>query len=149
MATTSSLQPTTPAALAKGSPTEDGRESQAKSVTDNTSSVAMEQVPFRDEWVKLNVGGTIFLTTKTTLCREKDGFLARLCQNDQDLPSLKVNRLYSLSITPGSHYDTRGHVSRRKQGLSIPSRQPTSTELSLRSIVKRRNVTMYILPGVL
>ena len=44
----------------------------------------------RDDWVRLNVGGTVFLTTKTTLCREKGGFLARLCQDDPDLPSLKV-----------------------------------------------------------
>lgn len=43
-----------------------------------------------DEWVKLNIGGTVFLTTKTTLCKEKDSFLARLCQNDPDLPSLQV-----------------------------------------------------------
>lgn len=44
----------------------------------------------RDEWVKLNIGGTVFLTTKTTLCREKQSFLCRLCQDDPDLPSLKV-----------------------------------------------------------
>ena len=44
----------------------------------------------RDEWVRLNIGGTIFLTTKTTLCKEKGSFLARLCQDDPDLPSLKV-----------------------------------------------------------
>lgn len=43
-----------------------------------------------DEWVKLNIGGTVFLTTKTTLCKEKDSFLARLCQKDPDLPSLQV-----------------------------------------------------------
>lgn len=47
------------------------------------------------EWVKLNVGGTIFLTTKTTLCKEKDSFLSRLCQNDPDLASLQV-RCYIL-----------------------------------------------------
>ncbi|KAL5493130.1 hypothetical protein EMCRGX_G014261 [Ephydatia muelleri] len=41
------------------------------------------------DWVKLNVGGIIFMTTVTTLCKEKDGFLARLCKGDTDLPSLK------------------------------------------------------------
>jgi len=38
-------------------------------------------------WVKLNVGGTIFLTTKTTLMKEPESFLARLVREDPDLPS--------------------------------------------------------------
>ena len=54
------------------------------------NSPGSANVRSRDEWVRLNVGGTVFLTTKTTLCREKGGFLARLCQDDPDLPSLKV-----------------------------------------------------------
>lgn len=52
-----------------------------------------ERLSSRDEWVKLNIGGTTFLTTKTTLCKQKDSFLARLCQDDPDLPSLKVSSL--------------------------------------------------------
>ena len=43
-----------------------------------------------DDWVKLNIGGTVYQTTKTTLCREPDSFLCRLVKDDQDLPSLKV-----------------------------------------------------------
>ncbi|CAI8043576.1 BTB/POZ domain-containing protein KCTD5 [Geodia barretti] len=54
-----------------------------------SNSPGAANVGSRDEWVRLNVGGTVFLTTKTTLCREKSGFLARLCQDDPDLPSLK------------------------------------------------------------
>ena len=50
-----------------------------------------ERISSRDEWVKLNIGGQVFLTTKTTLCKEKGSFLARLCQGDPDLPSLKVS----------------------------------------------------------
>ena len=57
-----------------------------------SNSPGAANVGSRDEWVRLNVGGTVFLTTKTTLCREKSGFLARLCQDDPDLPSLKVRR---------------------------------------------------------
>ncbi len=86
-----SIQTAAPTALIKDSPAEDGCKSRVQSVTDNMGAFSMEQVRFRDEWVKLNVGGTIFLTTKTTLCKEKDGFLARLCQNDRDLPSVKVD----------------------------------------------------------
>ncbi|XP_053112435.1 BTB/POZ domain-containing protein KCTD17 isoform X2 [Hemicordylus capensis] len=37
----------------------------------------------RGKWVRLNVGGTIFLTTKQTLCREQKSFLCRLCQGEE------------------------------------------------------------------
>lgn len=42
-------------------------------------------------WIRLNVGGTVFQTTRQTLCRETNSFLARLCQEDDDLPSEKDN----------------------------------------------------------
>ncbi|XP_058529142.1 BTB/POZ domain-containing protein KCTD17 isoform X1 [Ochotona princeps] len=35
------------------------------------------------KWVRLNVGGTVFLTTRQTLCREQKSFLSRLCQGDE------------------------------------------------------------------
>uniref|UniRef100_A0A4X2L662 BTB domain-containing protein n=1 Tax=Vombatus ursinus TaxID=29139 RepID=A0A4X2L662_VOMUR len=34
-------------------------------------------------WVRLNVGGTIFLTTRQTLCRERKSFLSSLCQGQE------------------------------------------------------------------
>jgi len=40
-------------------------------------------------WVKLNVGGKIFLTTKQTLTKEPDSFLSRLVLEDPDLPTDK------------------------------------------------------------
>ncbi|KAK3866727.1 hypothetical protein Pmani_003353 [Petrolisthes manimaculis] len=37
------------------------------------------------EWIRLNVGGTHFLTTRTTLCRDPSSFLCRLVQEDPEL----------------------------------------------------------------
>ena len=42
-------------------------------------------------WVKLNVGGQVFRTTRTTLCRDPKSFLCRLCQDDPDLDSDKAS----------------------------------------------------------
>ena len=39
--------------------------------------------------MRLNVGGTMFLTTKTTLCKDPKSFLYRICQEDSDLNSEK------------------------------------------------------------
>ncbi|XP_782051.2 BTB/POZ domain-containing protein KCTD5 [Strongylocentrotus purpuratus] len=48
-----------------------------------------EHCPAKAKWVRLNVGGTYFLTTRTTLCRDPKSFLCRLCQDDPDLSSDK------------------------------------------------------------
>lgn len=73
--------PSVPSTQSNGSPVPDAR---------REGMLLYERIRSRDEWVKLNIGGTVFLTTKSTLCREKGSFLARLCQDDPDLPTLKV-----------------------------------------------------------
>ncbi|KAF4523042.1 hypothetical protein B566_EDAN012771 [Ephemera danica] len=54
---------------------------------DDKSPESNSVKPTSKQWVKLNVGGTYFLTTKTTLCRDPNSFLFRLCQEDSDLIS--------------------------------------------------------------
>lgn len=70
-----------------------GDDGKPKEVDSPSTSTCLASKKCKDEWVKLNIGGTVFLTTKSTLCKEKDSFLARLCQNDPDLPSLQVIKL--------------------------------------------------------
>ncbi|XP_054283096.1 BTB/POZ domain-containing protein KCTD5-like [Macrosteles quadrilineatus] len=55
----------------------------------NSMDMEMNSVskPSSKQWVKLNVGGTCFLTTKTTLSRDPNSFLYRLCKEDSDLIS--------------------------------------------------------------
>lgn len=55
--------------------------SNSHNVEENNTSTRKKQ------WVRLNVGGTYFLTTKTTLSRDPNSFLFRLCQENSDLIS--------------------------------------------------------------
>lgn len=41
------------------------------------------------KWIRLNVGGTLFLTTRSTLCKDPKSFLYHLCKEDCTLNSEK------------------------------------------------------------
>lgn len=65
-----------------------GTHTAAKACVDQTTSSSS---PSREsQWVKLNVGGTVFMTTRTTLCRDPKSFLYRLVQDGPDLNTDKV-----------------------------------------------------------
>lgn len=58
------------------------------------------------KWVRLNVGGTIFLTTRQTLCREQKSFLCRLCQGEE----LQSDRVRQLGCLPHHARPSRGRA---------------------------------------
>ena len=49
-------------------------------------------------WVRLNVGGTIFATTRSTLAKDPHSFLYRVCRSDDDLESNKVNNILYVNV---------------------------------------------------
>ncbi|KIH57503.1 K+ channel tetramerization domain protein [Ancylostoma duodenale] len=55
-------------------------------------------------WIRLNVGGKIFQTTRDTLMKVPGSFLYRLCQDDKRLPSVKIFQTTrdTLMKVPGS-----------------------------------------------
>ena len=58
---------------------------------DNSALANGRISPFRSKWVKLNVGGRLFTTTRSTLCRDPKSFLYRLIQEDSSLESDRVS----------------------------------------------------------
>lgn len=74
------------------------------------------------KWVRLNVGGTYFLTTRQTLCRDPKSFLYRLCQADPDLDSDKVRAARaSRNLCPRQETALPGLRARR----SLPQLDPS------------------------
>jgi len=59
-----------------------GSEAHAEGSSSNTMSK-------QTQWVRLNVGGQTFLTTRSTLCRDPKSFFSRICKEDEGLSSDK------------------------------------------------------------
>jgi hypothetical protein len=61
----------------------------AKSATTVTSNIngasSIANKPCKTEWVRLNIGGQYFVTTKTTLCKDPQSFFFKLCQDDPSI----------------------------------------------------------------
>ena len=43
------------------------------------------KITCKTEWVRLNIGGKYFVTTKTTLCKDPQSFFFKLCQDDPSI----------------------------------------------------------------
>jgi hypothetical protein len=73
--------------------------------TQNENSLVNENKPNTREWIRLNIGGQCFVTTKTTLCKNPHSFFYKLCQDDPsiglttDKVSIVISRNEALSIT--------------------------------------------------
>ena len=52
--------------------------------------VNQNSIPRKSDWIKLNVGGTVFMTTRTTLSKDPNSFLYRLIQDEPDLNTDRV-----------------------------------------------------------
>ncbi|XP_064179914.1 BTB/POZ domain-containing protein KCTD5 isoform X2 [Anguilla rostrata] len=68
------------------SPTETSASESPSQIIGNGSGINPGTGGNNGKWVRLNVGGTVFLTTRQTLLKEQTSFLYRLCQQ-QDLHS--------------------------------------------------------------
>lgn len=80
------------------------------------SAGALSPPAAASKWVRLNVGGTYFVSTRQTLCREPKSFLCRLCC--QDGPELGSDKVRPRRSRDPPHTPA--------QPLPEPPRQPVS-----------------------
>lgn len=89
------------ATTATPSPTETSASETTSQIVGNGSGINPGPAGNNGKWVRLNVGGTVFLTTRQTLLKEQTSFLYRLCQQ-QDLHSDTVRRDFMVATVYAS-----------------------------------------------
>lgn len=71
----------------------------------NSNGDVSNAIAPKSKWIRLNVGGKLFVTTYSTLSKYPKSFLCRLCQEDPDIESDKVNNcmyIVTLELSPES-----------------------------------------------
>lgn len=53
--------------------------------TENSSNNNNNSNSNKAEWVRLNIGGKLFVSTKTTLCKNPNSFFFKLLQDDPSI----------------------------------------------------------------
>ena len=76
-----------PVDMAETNSKENSKENRSSSISTQNSVESVR----RSEWISLNVGGTTFMTTRTTLSKDPKSFLYRLIQDEPDLNTDKVS----------------------------------------------------------
>ena len=66
-----------------------------KNSSDESNQNGKSSSSYKTEWVRLNIGGKYFVTTKTTLCKYPQSFLYKLCQDDPSI-GLTTDKVTSL-----------------------------------------------------
>ncbi|KAL3877229.1 hypothetical protein ACJMK2_034965 [Sinanodonta woodiana] len=101
MAANGKLNSTTLNGKAKGGSATDCGDDVEMCTNESSVHVNSDSKSRKSDWIRLNVGGTVFMTTRTTLCKDHKSFLYRLIQDDPDLNTDKdENGAYLIDRDP-------------------------------------------------
>ena len=72
-------------------------------LTELAKDIMEKDVPTLGDWIKLDVGGTIFQTSRTTLTQVPDSLLGRMFDPDSSLPPARIqDGAFLIDASPGS-----------------------------------------------
>ena len=72
-------------------------------LTEVSEEIKKKDVPSLGDWIKLNVGGTLFETSRGTLTQEPDSLLGRMFDPDSSLPPARIqDGAFLIDASPGS-----------------------------------------------